>query len=151
MTLKQGFYKEIFENEERWIEYANKKLLNVYYLSELKEFYLNKQKELEPEASNNQVLEIFLNIIKSIINQIDIVTNEYREGKSVDINTVTNLFFSNQMKMENKEEKKDSNMDIIRLQVQKELLENQKKQLLSNNLYDDDYLYEEPDYKSKVA
>ena len=150
MALKQDFYGEIFKNEEYWPELANEKLLNVYYLAKLKDFYISKKEDLERESksSNNTIILNFLQIINSIINQIDLVTNEYRQGKNIDINSITKLFLSNQMKNSNIE----NDTDMIRLQVQREVLKNLRESFTpSDEPLDNDYLYDEPSYKGKSA
>ena len=46
MALRQDFYTEIFEQEKKWIELINSKLLNsVYCKYILQPFYLDKKKE----------------------------------------------------------------------------------------------------------
>lgn len=143
MALKDGFYSEIFKKEKYWTELCEINLLNVYYLDELKKFYLAKKVELENETDKNDIVISFLGIINSIILKIDQVTEEYRKGKKIDITSVVKLFLINQMN-NNKICKDNSN--IIRLQVQKQLLENMKNDY---NLYND-YLYDDHDYDVKL-
>ena len=49
MALNKNFYKEIYENETMWIDMINSKLINAYYLIEIKEFYQKKQIILNDE------------------------------------------------------------------------------------------------------
>lgn len=155
MALNNNFYDEIFEKEKYWIELASKNLLNIYYLNGkngIKEFYLNKQKELSLEyrLTKNEIMGKFLQIINNILSHIDYLTDEYRNGELIDMNSLVNLFLYNQMN-NNVNETKKSN-EIIRLQMEKQILQNlRKKYRNQNDEYATDYLYEEPDYKAKSA
>lgn len=155
MALNNNFYNEIFENEKYWIELANKKLLNIYYLNGkngLKEFYVNKKKELELEykLTNNDIIKQFLDIINSIIREMEYLTDEYRKGELIDMNSLVNLFLYNQMNNNVNENKKSK--DIVRLQMERQILQSLRKKYRNQvDEYDTDYLYEEPDYKAKSA
>jgi len=155
MALNNNFYDEIFEKEKYWIELASKNLLNIYYLNGrngIKEFYLNKKKELslEYKLTNNEIMGKFLEIINNILSHIDYLTDEYRNGELININSLVNLFLYNQMN-NNVNENKKSN-EIIRLQMERQILQNlRKKYRNQNDEYATDYLYEEPDYKAKSA
>ena len=148
MALKQDFYSDIFLKEEYWTEIAKENLLNIYYLDNLKEFYLDKKNELEKELelSNNTLIKSFLNMIQNIISQIDIVTDDYKSGKNININSVIKLFLSNQMNNNfnytNVDEKSESS-NIPALQAKIAVLQALRKDLESTkNKVDDDYLYD---------
>lgn len=153
MALNNNFYKEIFEKEQYWIELANKNLLNIYYLNGkngIKEFYLTKKRELELEykLTNNDIIKQFLEIINNIINEIEYLTNEYRSGELIDMNSLVNLFLYNQMNNNVNENKKTD--DINRLQRERQILQSLRKKYKNPiDEYAEDYLYEEPDYKVK--
>ena len=157
MALKQDFYSDIFLKEEYWTEIAKENLLNIYYLDNLKEFYLDKKNELEKELelSNNTLIKSFLNMIQNIISQIDIVTDDYKSGKNININSVIKLFLSNQMNNNfnytNVDEQSESS-NIPALQAKIAVLQALRKDLESTkNKVDDDYLYDDFPDNQKVA
>lgn len=156
MALSNNFYNDIFEKEKYWMELINHGLLNIYYLNGeggIKEFYLNKMEKLEYEyeSTGNQIIKNFLELINNIINQIDYLTNEYRQGELIDMKSLSTLFLHNQIN-NNVNDNKNSH-DIEKIRLQKQVLQSLRK--VYNNpesISDDyDYLYEEPDYKGKVA
>lgn len=100
MALKKNFYNEIFEQEQKWIEFIDNNLLNSIYCDlSLKPFYTKKRNELEIEYKSNRniILGQVLILIDNIINQIDLLNEEYKKLNSVDIKTLMPLFLINQM------------------------------------------------------
>ncbi len=151
MTLNDSFFNEILEKEKYWMELADKKLLNVYYLNGkggIKDFYLDRIEKIEQMPDDNKTI---LNSINNIISKIDSLTLDYRRGNPIDLNSLIILFLSNQVNKQVEEDKKMS--DVEKLQIQKQVLQSLSRSYKNNELdkYADDYLYEEPDYKGKVA
>lgn len=155
MALNNNFYNEIFEKEKYWIELASKNLLNIYYLNGkngIKGFYLNKKMELELEykLDRNDIIGKILDIINGIIGEIEYLTDEYRNGELIDINSLVNLFLYNQMNNNVKDNTKVA--DIKKIQKQREILQSLRRIYRpGDDDYDSDYLYDEPDYKVKGA
>jgi len=113
MALNNNFYSEIFEKELYWTKLAEKNLLNIYSLdgkNGLKGFYENKKAQLEIEynQSNNELQKQFLNIITNIIDQINLLVDDYRKGKNVDVKSLTKNFLSQQMNNNCDKVKQDS-------------------------------------------
>lgn len=151
MTLNDSFFNEILEKEKYWMELADKKLLNVYYLNGkggIRDFYLDRIEKIEQMPDDNKTI---LNSINNIISKIDSLTLDYRRGNPIDLNSLIILFLSNQVNKQVEEDKKMS--DVEKLQIQKQVLQSLSRSYKNNELdkYADDYLYEEPDYKGKVA
>ena len=150
MALKNEFYNEIFDQEQKWIETINSNLLNnIYCKCTLKPFYAEKIKILENEyiVSKNKLIEQIIIIFKNIISQIEIIEERYQNNKKIDVKSLLPLFLTTQMyTTQTKKETGDSNLnlELSRLQIRKKILENkiksynrQKKQIY------DDYLYED--------
>lgn len=100
MALKDNFYNEIFEKEQKWIELINLNLLNSIYCNlTLKPFYLDKKSELEREYNkvNNEIMRQIISIINNIINKIDIYNMQYKNNEFVDIKSLIPLFLMTQM------------------------------------------------------
>jgi len=97
MALTRSFYEDIFEKEEMWIKNLEKNLLNIYYLPELKKFYINTKERFkyEFELTNNDTMLMFLNSIDNLINKIDYLLKEYEEDRVTDLNELKSLFFIN--------------------------------------------------------
>ena len=97
MALTRSFYQDITEKEEMWIKNIEKNLLNIYYLPELKNFYINIKERFkyEFELTNNAIMKIFSNSIDNLINKIDSLLKEYEEDKVIDLNELKSLFFTN--------------------------------------------------------
>jgi len=143
MALKNDFYNEIFINEQKWIEYINKNLLNsVYFNLTLKPFYTEKKQELENEYSltNNEIIGNIINIIDGIINKIEVFVEQYKNGESVDTDSLIPLFLTTQMNNNSKNVKKD---EIDELKTQKLILENQIKNYNKTISNSEDYLYDD--------
>ena len=127
MALSSNFYKELFKKEKYWTELAQKGLLNIYYLDGkdgIKKFYEIKKAELEEELSLNQnpILSNFLSIINDILAKIDKMSSDYRNGKEVDILSLTTMFLANQMDnslgLSNEEESSMTTFDLLNLRKQ---------------------------------
>lgn len=155
MALSSNFYKELFKKEKYWTELAQKGLLNIYYLDGkdgIKEFYEMKKSELKEELSlnKNPILSNFLSIINDILAKIDQMSSDHRNGKEVDILSLTTLFLANQMDnslvLSNDKESTMDKIDLLNLRKQvlnsiKDVYANQEKTC------DDSYLddFEFPD------
>lgn len=157
MALKNNFYSEIFEKEQKWIELINSKLMNsIYCKFSLQPFYLEKKRELENEynLTHNEIIREFINIIDSIITQIELLNLQYKNNKFVDINSLLPLFLTTQMSNNSKKEEPEVtfNPEISKLQIKKQILENQIKNYNREELDDQlDYLYDElPEQSKKV-
>lgn len=146
MGLKKDFYIQIFEEEQKWIELINSKLLNsVYCKYTLQPFYLNKRAELEQEynLTKNEIIKNIINIIDSLLEQISVIHENFSLGHSIDIKTLLPLFLTTQMNSAlQTEEKIDKNdQDIYRLNIKKQLLENEIRYFEQKEI--DDYVYDE--------
>lgn len=157
MALKENFYTEIFEKEKYWLQLANNKLLNIYYINGkngIRDFYFNAKGELEQEyqQNGNQIIKGILDSINKIIEKIDFITLEHTKGKDIDSNSIVNLFLSNQM---NNNLTSNKNTDkISHLKSQIDLLKNMKYSteiLNESKNIDDDYLYDDfPEESKKI-
>lgn len=123
MALKNNFYNEIFEKEQKWIELINSKLLNSIYCNlTLKPFYVEKKNQLKTEydLNNNAIIGQILTLVDNIINQIDLLNSQYKNNMSVDIESLLPLFLTTQMSNTSRVEKNVSrNVEINRLQLEK--------------------------------
>ena len=156
MALNNNFYSEIFEKELYWTELAKKNLLNIYYLNGkngLKEFYEKKRIELSKEyqLTNNPIQAQFLEIINNIINKIETLSIDYRNGKNININSLVNIFLSSQMNNNslNEEYRQEENNKPCEnnLPAKKRILENLKNMYMSsNNSENENYLYDDFDF-----
>jgi len=97
MALNKNFYNEIYENEAMWIDMINSKLINVYYLVEIKEFYQKKQIILndEFELTGNNLMKSISYAINNIIVKLDFFINEDQKGKIIRLKELNNLFLVN--------------------------------------------------------
>ena len=95
MTIKPSFYKYIEEKESNWIENINSNLLNVYYLPELKKFYLSLQNHLKNILIivDDEFLENLFYQIEIIIKKIDVLTSSDKKNNSINIKELNSLFF----------------------------------------------------------
>lgn len=156
MALRQDFYTEIFEQEKKWIELINSKLLNsVYCKYILQPFYLDKKKELEQEyfLTQNDIIGNIIGIIDSIIGQTEVFNEQFISGEKVDINLLIPLFLTTKMTNTSKKEEEKSNIsqEINELQIKKQLLENQIRYFDKNVTPDNEYVYDDfPEEKEKV-
>ena len=144
MALTRSFYEDIFEKEEMWIKNLEKNLLNIYYLPELKKFYINTKERFkyEYELTNNAIMVIFLNSIENLINKIDYLIKEYEEDKVIDLNELKSLFFINILN-NNIESLTYSNLN--RIEDEKTQLYALRGKVINENTEDyleDDFFYE---------
>lgn len=153
MALSDEFYKEIYDKEKKWNDQINKKLFNITYCKlELKPFYIEKKEKLEYEYSltNNDFLKPFIDSISKIIDKINYFQELSLQNKSIDSNELIPLFLNNR-KNNNIENKDNINLNLIKLQARKELLEEKKEQLINSKInQDDEYLYDDFDYEVKT-
>lgn len=143
MNLNDNFCKEIFKREKEWIDLSNRNLLNIYYINGkngLKEFYSMKKSELQNNYSaNSKVVKEILDLINDIINKIDSITKEYREGKKVDLDSLINLFLL--YKLNDCKNNNSSNLGELQSKALDKLGGNF---ILEKEEYDeDDYLYDD--------
>ena len=147
MALKNNFYNEIFEKEQKWIELINSKLLNSIYCNlTLKPFYVEKKNQLKTEydLNNNAIIGQILTLVDNIINQIDLLNSQYKNNMSVDIESLLPLFLTTQMSNTSRVEKNVSrNVEINRLQLEKKFLENEIKNHRENLDNIEDYVYDD--------
>ena len=143
MDLRQDFYTEIYKKEQKWIELINSKLLNsIYFKLDLKPFYLEKKKEVKQEyfLTKNEY-DKFIDIIDSIIEQIELLNEQFNAGQSIDINSLIPFFLTSRMK--NVYRMPEEISEINELQIRKQLLQNQIRNFDKNATGNDDYLYED--------
>lgn len=114
MALNNNFYIEIFENEKQWLDFLNLNLLNVYYLPQLRDFYLKKQNEIlqEKNITNNEFLKNILNMINEMLDNINMIIESHKNGIDVDVKILSNCFLINQM---NNNVKSDNEVTIVQL------------------------------------
>ena len=97
MALNKNFYNEIYKKETMWIDMLKLNLINVYYLSEIKEFYQEKQKRLnyEYELTGNSIMKSISFVLNNIIVKLDFFINEDKKGKIIRLTELNNLFLIN--------------------------------------------------------
>lgn len=135
MALKNDFYSDIFQKEQEWTELINKNLLNSIYCNlVLKSFYLKKKLELKKEynLSNSKILEQIIISIEQIIDKIDLFNEQYVNSEKVNLKELVPLFLTNQMN-NTKEDTITSNLNDLK----------KAKQILQNEDFNDDYLYDD--------
>ena len=147
MDLRQDFYTEIFENEQKWIDLINSKLLNsIYCKYTLQPFYLKKKQTVKQEyfLTKNEY-DKFIDIIDSIIEQIEVFNQQFKSGQKVDISTLKPLFLITQIGKVQKaeEDKSEIRQEINELQIRKQLLENQIRNFDKAIVNEDDYIYDD--------
>lgn len=154
MALNDNFYTDIFEKEKYCIELINKGLLNIYYLqgnNGLKKYYIEKKKELNKQydSNPNEILKKILDIITQIINKINNMEIEFRAGKEINFNNLSDLFLYTQMNSTNNINKKE---EILNLQIRKQVLQSlQDKYRNDEKLFDDSYIYDDFPNNQKTA
>lgn len=146
MALKLDFYKEIIEREQTWLTNLEYNLLNVYYLSELKEFYTDKYDKLNEELSKqNPLINSIISVIGNMISKLDSIINTYNEGRDVDLNILKNYFLTNMLKNEFYDKTKESTSQdrFQKVSEDKDYLYDLRKKLSSIGLedIDDDFYY----------
>jgi len=99
MALNKNFYKTICYKEQNWINMLDRNLLNIYYLPELRQFYFEKQEQLNYEVNltGNEFLKNILLSINQIIEKIDYLMNQDKKGNHVNIKELRDLFFINKL------------------------------------------------------
>lgn len=157
MALRPDFYSEIFEQEKKWIELIDSKLLNSIYCKYiLQPFYLAKKKDLEQEylVTKNVMIGYILGVINPIIQQIELFNNQFKSGEKSDISTLLPLFLTNQMSNnKTKEEEKNNPIreEITGLQIRKQLLESQMRNYDRIESTYEDYVYDDfPEEVGKI-
>ena len=142
MVLQYDFYQEIIDKEKTWIINLDYNLLNVYYLSELKEFYMNKYNELSEELKNqeNPLINSIINVIGTMISKLDLIINTHNEGKDVDLNILENYFLTSILKNEgyNKTKKSTSQSRFQNISEDKDYLYDLRDRLSNIGLGDID-------------
>ena len=142
MALKNNFYNEIINNEEKWTDLINRNLLtSIYCKFELKPFYVEKKTELETELkeSDNLILTSMLLAIDNIIDKIDLFISQYENFEVVDFKTLLPLFLNNQMN--NSNENKKNKIEALKQQRSelKNMVDEYKK---IKSQADNDYVYD---------
>lgn len=147
MALKSNFYDEIYKEETNWIEMLDSKLLNVYYLSELRKFYYERQVivSYEYKLTLNPIMKSIWTVLNNMVEKLDFIENEYKNGKRININELKNYFLINKL---------NNNIDVP-LELRKENgnkknIYELRNKVVNENLedyVDDDFYYE----NSKVA
>ena len=158
MALKNDFYNEIFEKEEKWAELVNKNLLtSIYCKFELRPFYIQKRLELEQELekiNNDKIQEDIISsmytISGNIINKIDTFIEKYENCEFVDFNTLLPLLFINKMKNNNNTYSKDGSelLNQQKTEIKKAELERLRKNVIKyltkkDKDLDNDYVFDD--------
>lgn len=99
MALKSNFYDEIYEEEKKWIEMLDAKLLNVYYLSELRKFYYERQVIISDEykLTLNPIMKSIWIELNNMVEKLNFIESEYKKEKRVNINELKNYFLINRL------------------------------------------------------
>lgn len=97
MALKNNFYDEIYKEETNWIEMLDAKLLNVYYLSELRKFYYERQVTVsyEYKLTLNPIMKSIWTVLNNMVEKLDFIESEYKKGKRINLNELRNYFIIN--------------------------------------------------------
>ena len=148
MALDKNFYSEIYEKETMWIDMLKSNLMNVYYLPEIKKFYIEKQAVLDYEfqLTRNDIMRSISFALNNIIVKIDDFIKEDKKGTVIILEDLIDLFliniFNKNMPIINK-----SDINITQ-QNKKSLYELRKKITDQNN---EDYIDDDFYYNKKVA
>lgn len=94
MTLNKNFYKEIYDKEKMWMYMIDSNLMNVYYLTELKKFYLEKKQHLKDEVLIDNGL---IKKIDNIILKLDYIQKEDEMGYIINLIQLKDLFLINRL------------------------------------------------------
>lgn len=99
MALNKNFYNEIFEKETMWEGMLKDGLLNIYYIPQMKEFYLKNVDIIlkELEDNKNEILNSIINSLNNIISKLDFLIKEENEGNIVNLYGIVDLFLINKM------------------------------------------------------
>lgn len=97
MALKKDFYEEIYKEEINWIEMLNAKLLNVYYLLELRKFYYERQVIVSHEynLTLNPIMKSIWTVLNNMVEKLDHIDSDYKMGKRINLNELKNYFLIN--------------------------------------------------------
>lgn len=143
MALKNNFYDEIYKEEKNWIELLDAKLLNVYYLSELRKFYYERQVIVSHEynLTLNPIMKSIWIVLNNMVEKLDRIDSDYKMGKRINLNELKNYFLVNilsnnieiPLELRQNNEKKN-NLYELRNKVVNEGLE---------DYTDDDFYYEQ--------
>lgn len=139
MALKQNFYDEIYDKEQMWINMINSNLLNIYYLPELRDFYVGKQERLnyEYELTGNDLIRSISYSLNNIVVKLDYFIDEDKKGNIINLKELLDLFLTN--KLNNNVSYVNSNVS----QNNKNLYELRNKVINegSEDYLDDDFYY----------
>lgn len=144
MALTQNFYKEIFDKEKVWMTNLNQNLLNIYYLPELKTFYVEKKETLNHEfkLTGNELIRSYLNALNNIITKIDYFITEGKNEASIDIKELNNLFLLNII---TNNVSYVSNQNLNRIEEEKKSLYELRNKVINEgaeDYLDDDFYYD---------
>lgn len=97
MALKNDFYDEIYKEEINWIEMLNAKLLNVYYLLELRKFYYERQVIVSHEynLTLNPIMKSIWTVLNNMVEKLDHIDSDYKMGKRINLKELKNYFLVN--------------------------------------------------------
>ncbi len=143
MALNKNFYSEIYEKETMWIDMIKLNLINVYYLSEIKEFYTEKQNQLEYEyeLTGNGMMRSISLTLNNIIVKLDFFIDEDRKGKIIRLRELNNLFLINVL---NNNLPHINKKNVNQIQQDKKSLYELRKQISTQgneDYIDDDFYY----------
>lgn len=99
MALKNDFYDEIYKEEINWIEMLDSKLLNVYYLLELRKFYYERQVivSYEYNLTLNPIMKSIWTVLNNMVEKLDNIESDYKMGKRINLNELKNYFLVNML------------------------------------------------------
>lgn len=118
MALKNDFYTEIFEQEQKWLTMMNSNLLNVIYCKHsLQPFYQKKVNELVTENSltYNPLIEQIILVFNTIIEKIDSLNKLYIESRESKVDELYPLFLVN--RLTNVSKKSDLEIETVNKQI----------------------------------
>ena len=147
--IKREFYNEIFEKEKEWEQRIEKNLLNIVYCNlSLKPFYQEKKQILEDEIKfgGNQIIKQIIQIMENLIKHIDILNEQYRNSKPLDVQTLLPLFLTSQMNNFGYEKKVTNNSEkseLDRLRLKKQIMNQIIFNSSNTNSEEPDYVYED--------
>lgn len=142
MALENNFYDKIYKEEINWIEMLDAKLLNVYYLSELRKFYYERQVivSYEYNLTLNPIMKSIWTVLNNMVEKLDFIESEYKKGKRININELKNYFLINRL---------NNNIDIPpelrKVSENKKNIYELRNKIVNEDLedyIDDDFYYE---------
>lgn len=144
MALDKKFYEEIYEKENMWMDIIDSGLINVYYLEEIRKFYIDKQDILNCELQLSQEddikkVSVYLN---NIIVKLNYLINENKNGYVINIPDLKKFFLINMFNKKNGDNHTKTNKTIF--EGTKKLYELRNKITNQDNedYTDDDFYYE---------